>query len=168
MVPLLLLSARQWKDFSPEQAQCPLRIYLIQAIVAELHQRFCKFKVQLENQKIRIHAIIQTKLITEDNAFPFHRWNGATDLNGGNGTLCEVSPLAAPNSQGEVVPWRLQIPLRNDDLLAHLKGLTQSSIWMVLASRLKVHGTQRFRSRPAQELQMMHMPAKRLVESISI
>ena len=183
VVPLLLRSARQWKDLSPEQAQCPLRVYLIQAIVAELHQRFCKFKAQLENQKIRTHAI-QTRLITEDNAFPFHRWNGALKQVEIDNTppisMVEMEQkiailqqafqekencvrfhaLAAPNSQGEVVPWRLQIPLRNDNLSAHLKGMTQSSIWMLLASRLKVHGAQR--SRLAQELQkLMHPPAKK-------
>ena len=133
-------------------------------------------------EDLRLQAV-KTKGITEDMAFPYLRWNPSTrqtevdqvpplsqvEMEQKLGQLQEAfkesancirfHALASQESQAEVIPWRLQISVRNDRLASVMKSLCHSSIWLLLSARMREHGTQR--SKLAQELQRLTQTRRR-------
>ena len=65
--------------------------------------------------------------------------------------IIRFNSMASPNSKGETFPWRLQVPMRNDQLMVLLRSLCHHSVWLLVAGRLKPQGLQR--SRLVQDLQ---------------
>ncbi|CAK9040860.1 unnamed protein product, partial [Durusdinium trenchii] len=147
-IPLLIRSASQWRDLPDDQAQTPLRCYLIQAIVSELIARFQKLKLQLEDEQTKT-AAIKSQTILEDLSFPYlvrhsqqqrlvigqsQSISWAT-MESHLGLLQQAFQepancvrffaMASAQSKGEVVPWKLQISLRNDSLSSLMRQLAQ-------------------------------------------
>ena len=159
-------SAGQWRNLPQDQAMMPLRSFLIQAVVAELVTRFQKLKTQLQDDSTK-KAAIQSKTVMEDHSFPHLTWSSKhqsleimqtapiawNTMESHLGLLQQVFQepgncirffaIAAQNSSGEVIPWRLQISLRNDSLASLLKLLAGSSLWNLVGARMRQHGPQR-------------------------
>ena len=179
VLPLLMRSAGQWRNLPQDQVMMPLRSFLIQAVVAELVTRFQKLKTQLQDDSTK-KAAIQSKTVMEDHSFPHLTWSSKhqsleimqtapiawNTMESHLGLLQQAFQepgncirffaMAAQNSRGEVIPWRLQISLRNDSLASLLKLLAGSSLWNLVGARMRQHGPQR--SQLAQDLQQILRP----------
>ena len=70
--------------------------------------------------------------------------------------LCPI--LRDGLSTGDVIPWKLQVSLRNDSLSSLMRQLTGSSLWHLIGAQMKQHGLQR--SKIAQDIQDILHPRK--------
>lgn len=179
VLPLLLRTAKQWHDLPADQAMIPLRSYLIQAVINELTNRFQKLKLQLSDDSTK-QAAIKSLTILEDSSFPHLIWHhqhkrlvisqtapiswSSMETHLGILQQAFLEPtncvrffaMASQQSRSEVVPWKLQISMRNDSLSSLLRQLTGSALWHLIGARLKQHGLQR--SKLAQDIQMVLRP----------
>lgn len=180
-VPLLLRAANQWRDLPPDQTQMPLRSYLLQAILNELVSRFQKLHHQLEDPGTKA-AAVKSLTVLEDLSFPYLMWHAQqqklvvsqtasiswTTMESHLGLLQQAFQepsncirffaMASAQSKADVVPWKLQISLRNDSLSSVMRQLTGSSLWHLMGARMKQHGLQR--SKIAQDIQDILHPRK--------
>ncbi|CAK9115224.1 unnamed protein product, partial [Durusdinium trenchii] len=155
VVPLLLRAANQWRDLPLDQIQMPLRSYLIQAILTELVIRFQKLKTQLEDPGTKA-AAVKSLTILEDLSFPYLMWHAQqqrlvvsqsspiswTTMESHLGLMQQAFQepsncvrffaMASAQSQADVIPWKLQISLRNDSLSSLMRQLTGSSLWHLI------------------------------------
>ena len=184
-LPHLVHKAREWKDQeSPTQA---LRLHLAQALMDLLITRFETFCKQLTTDSNFMQQSLETGVVLKDGSFPFLKWNPKlkkTEISSEPSTPVQdmrarlqriqqaflestnlirfhslKSTKVDENSPNTVIPWKLQLSARNDALMIEVRSLVNSSIWLLIAGRLRIHSFQR--SGLAQDLQRQAFTASR-------
>ena len=142
-------------------------------------QQVPELKLQLSDDSTK-QAAIKSLTILEDSSFPHLLWHhqhkrlvisqtapiswSSMETHLGILQQAFLEPtncvrffaMASQQGRSEVVPWKLQISMRNDSLSSLLRQLTGSALWHLIGARLKQHGLQR--SKLAQDIQMVLRP----------
>ena len=177
--------ALEWKEQeAPTQA---LRLHLAQALMDLLITRFETFCKQLTTDSNFMQQSLETGVVLKDGSFPFLKWNPKlkkTEISSEPSTPVQEmkarlqriqqaflesanlirfhslkSTKGDENSPNTVIPWKLQLSARNDALMIEVRSLVNSSIWLLIAGRLRIHSFQR--SGLAQDLQRQAFHASR-------
>lgn len=169
----LLQAGKGWKEET--EPQRPLRACLMMTVMDQMMQRFASFCSKLTEETF-LQASQDSNLILPTGTMPYLMWDrtqeklipstdpqplsrqevehklkalrSAMDQ---TENVIRFNSMASQNSKGETFPWRLQVPMRNDQLMVLLRSLCHHSVWLLVAGRLKPQGLQR--SRLVQELQ---------------
>ena len=170
-LPLLTLKAKEWKDMTEKTTT--LRTFLLKHLILELQQR--AIKLSQSTQGTQLWDVAVTKgVILQDGSWPFQQWcHTEKKLTKSHRAPLPMSrilkdlqfmvELLTDNDhvmrfhslrpQANVVPWMLQINLREDDLWRLFHQLSQSTLWGLLGLSLKQHNQQV--SKPAQLLDQL-------------
>ena len=153
-----------------------------------LIKRFETFCKQLTTDSNFTQQSQETGVVLKDGSFPFLRWNPKlkkTEISAEPSTSPQdmgarlqriqqafkeptnlirfhslKSTKVDENAPNTVIPWKLQLSTRNDALMVEVRSLVNSSIWLLVAGRLRIHSFQR--SGLAQELQrQVFQPGRR-------
>ena len=181
-VSLLTQKTQQWKDQlqkatdPTQQPKQTLRTFLLHALLTELQGRIVRLSKSKPGEELW-DAAVQNGMIHQDGTWPFQKWNRdkqaletshrqpvpmvrvLKDLEQLLELLMDsdhVVRFHALKPQQQVVPWLLQVHLRQDDLWRILSGWNQNSLWGMLGLSVKGH-TQTL-SKPAQVLQTALQP----------
>ena len=163
-VPLLAQKTTEWKDQVQSTTPTPssrqtLRTYLLHALIQELQARVLKLSQSKPGEQLWDTAV-SSKMIHADGSWPFQRWNReqqaletshrpALQMPQVLRELEHLLELLRDNDhvvrfhalrpQQQVVPWLLQLHLRQDDLWRILQRWAQNSIWGMLGVSMKEH-----------------------------
>ncbi|CAL1134038.1 unnamed protein product, partial [Cladocopium goreaui] len=170
-LPLLTSKAKEWKDMTEKTTT--LRTFLLKHLILELQQR--AIKLSQSTQGTQLWDVAVTKgVILQDGSWPFQQWcHTEKKLTKSHRAPLPMSrilkdlqfmvELLTDNDhvmrfhslrpQANVVPWMLQINLREDDLWRLFHQLSQSTLWGLLGLSLKQHNQQV--SKPAQLLDQL-------------
>ncbi|CAL1166069.1 unnamed protein product, partial [Cladocopium goreaui] len=170
-LPLLTSKAKEWKDMTEKTTT--LRTFLLKHLILELQQR--AIKLSQSTQGTQLWDVAVTKgVILQDGSWPFQQWchtekkltkshRAPLPMSRILKDLQFIVELLTDNDhvmrfhslrpQANVVPWMLQINLREDDLWRLFHQLSQSTLWGLLGLSLKQHNQQV--SKPAQLLDQL-------------
>ncbi|CAL1139466.1 unnamed protein product [Cladocopium goreaui] len=182
LLPSLVLKATEWKsqqkelDQSKMEQYLPLRCFLAQHLADTMLNRLTKLAQCAETDQLKMLAR-QHGVLTQDNAFPFRKWNPhAQELRQTGQSpiplkrmikyaeqLVEIlkdpsvtirfhsmKPTSKDSSQDPIIPWMWQISMRADDLQVLLTTLQGSTMWSLLGMSMKSHA--QTQSKPALAL----------------
>lgn len=172
IVQQLLQAGKDWKEES--EPQKPLRACLMQTVMDQMTQRFSNFCTKLTDEAFT-QASLDSNLLLPQGSMPYLMWDRTQEklipsptqqplsrqeveqkLTALRSAMSQTenvirfNSMASPKAKGETFPWRLQVPMRNDQLMVLLRSLCHHSVWLLVAGRLKPQGLQR--SRLAQDL----------------
>ena len=182
-VPLLAQKTKEWKDQvqsvdMPRSPSQTLRTYLLLALIQELQARVLKLSKSKPGEELWDTAV-NSKMINADGSWPFQRWSHEKQVLENSHrpalqmpqVLRELDHLLellrdndhvmrfhALRPQQQVVPWLLQIHLRQDDLWRILQRWAQNSIWGMLGVSMKEHSQKL--GKTAEALQQMTQAPK--------
>ena len=174
-VPLLTSLSQDWKKQAPAQIDNPkwltMRTYLMKGLCTELLQRVQK--IAKTDPKSQLWEKAQSQgLILPDGSWPFQRWNpeNQTLVRSGQAPIQmdrmlkhltwlielldsnhSVIRFHGLRPQQRVIPWCLQVSLREADVWTAMTQLCHCTVWGLLAMSVKQHN--QHMSRPAQTLQ---------------
>lgn len=177
LLPTLIQKATEWKKQQMENASqpdqyLPLRCCLAQHMAATMLQRLQQLAQCTETDQLMILAK-KHGVLTQDNHFPFQRWNphaqGLRQTGQQPISLPRMIKYAEqlvdiltdqtvtirfhsmkPADNETVVPWLWQISMRADDLQVLLTTLQGSTMWSLLGMSVKAHA--QGQSKPAMAL----------------
>ena len=139
----------------------PLRSVLFQCLLMNLNQRLVKLS-QCQPTDQMFQTALQQGLLTPQGEFPFHQWDATQqqlkqtdkppigmarmlayskqliDITADPATVIRFHALRTPK-EALMVPWKLQISLRDDELHSALTSLCGSKAWCLLGVSLKSH-----------------------------
>ena len=180
MLPLLMTQAHQWKKAQDQvklskvfqETYTPLRSHLMQVMAQTLLERLKALMDSEETSQMRQTAL-KHGVLNKEGLFPFQRWNQHTqqlqistqtpihpsrmlkhaehflELAKDPGALQKFQALK-PADNLKVVPWLLQISIRQDDLQILLTQLQGCTVWNLLGMQMKPHN--QLQSKPALTL----------------
>ena len=174
LVPQLLQASAQWKQ---QKESNQVNQSLKQCLMLTLLQRANKVKESKMEDALWTSSL-QSKLILQDASWPFLKWDHSKkvlDLDGktpaswfklwSNSTRCWREPsivrfhaLQNKTKQAPVIPWRLELDMKDLRLHTLLTSLVHNSVWQLIQVRLKPHHQKQ--SKPADEL--MKLTKKKL------
>ena len=174
-IPLLTQLAVEWKDLykkNPEGMKLPtMRTFLLRGLIKEVHQRVQKMGKSKAGEDLWDKAI-QTGVLQKDGAWTYHKWSHEEKclIPAGRDPLPMTRVLRQLQHQEElledsthvvrfhslkaqttVIPWYLQVSMRQDDCALILGELQQLGIWSFMGLSLKAHN--QTQSKQAQLLQ---------------
>jgi hypothetical protein len=170
-LPLLTSKAKEWKDMTEKTTT--LRTYLLKHLILEIQQRAIKLSQSTQGAQLWDVAVSKG-VILQDGSWPFQQWcHTEKKLTKSHRAPLPMSrilkdlqfmvELLTDNDhvmrfhslrpQANVVPWMLQLNLREDDLWRLFHQLSQSTLWGLLGLSLKQHNQQV--SKPAQLLDQL-------------
>ena len=169
--PVADVESQEWKDMTEKTTT--LRTYLLKHLILEIQQR--AIKLSQSSQGTQLWDVAVTKgVILQDGSWPFQQWchtekkltkshraplpmsrilkdlQFMVDLLTDNDHVMRFHSL---RPQANVVPWMLQLNMREDDLWRLFHQLSQSTLWGLMGLSLKQHNQQV--SKPAQLLEQL-------------
>ena len=161
----------------------PLRQDLLLHILTMTLERAQKINQCKKGDKL-LDASMKSQLLLEDRSWPFLQWchqtkslviNGKqpsipmeeminhlttlVDLCKVEGTIVRFHSLRPPNSQEQVIPWKLDVDVKCHEVHVLIKKLAQSSLWQLVSVRIKPHSLQQ--SKLADQLQPALRPKRK-------
>ena len=175
LMPQILQASAQWKQQKENnQVNQSLRQCLILTLVQTLVQRVNKVKESKKEDPLWTSSL-QSKLILPDASWPFLKWDHSKkmlDLDGKASSIpmkemtqhleqlykmlerseaiIRFHALQNKSKQAPVIPWRLELDMKDHRLHALMASLVNSSVWQLIQVRLKPHHQQQ--SKMADEL----------------
>ena len=165
-LPILNELARKWKEQAPQQRDHPqwqtMRTYLLAGLMKELYTRACQLQASKAGEALWDTAQ-QKGTLTADGSWVFQRWSSdqgqlvqapkaPMPMQRMMKTLETVNELLQHNShvirfhslraQKDVVPWCLQLTLRDPELWHLMQSITHCTIWSLLGMTVKQHNQQ--------------------------
>lgn len=152
----------------------PLRVHLAMGLSHQMITRFIEFGKAIQDPKIKQGAL-STHLLLENNVFPYLKWDAhrkmtvpdnrpGIPLNEMEALLQRLQVLTKLKTNvvrfhslqnmsktTDVVPWRLQVSMRDQELKDVMDKLAANSVWLLISARVRQHTQQR--SKIAQEIQ---------------
>ena len=118
-------------------------------------------------QKLAIPAVVPSNEITGDQWQTALYTHGRHDPSSSQlgrtmqeeGTIVRFHSLRPPNSQEQVIPWKLDVDVKCHEVHALIKKLAQSSLWQLVSVRIKPHSLQQ--SKLADQLQQALRPKRK-------
>lgn len=176
----------EWRNKMAKEPEHPkwlnLRTYLLRSLILELQQRLVKLSQSTGGQALWDKAVSEGA-IQADGSWPFMKWCHSSkkmihshrppmsmaralkdvqylsELLEENG---QVLRFHGVKPQATIVPWLLQVSMREQEVWRILESWAQSSLWTLIGVSLKVHS--QLTSKPAQALEAMlhnHQPKGR-------
>lgn len=182
-LPVLTNLSKQWHDQAPAQKDHPgwqtLRTFMFAGLMKELHRRVLQLGSSKAGEQLWETAI-KKGTINQDGSWIFQRWSPeqkqlviaskapiqmarmvklmeqAEELLRDNSHVIRFHSLRA---QEHIVPWNLQVTMRDAELWSLLESLAHCSVWSLLGMSVKQHNQNM--SRQAQTLStLLDRPAK--------
>ena len=172
VLPSMLTQAQSWRkqqevqrtQDQPQTQYMPLRCHLLHHVAHTLQERLTKL-MTAEADSVMIKTAKKHGLLTAEGLFPFQKWNPHTkSLQTTSQTPIQPARMAKyleqlqelaqdsnavvkyqalkPSDTAKVVPWLLQISLRQDDLQHLLLALQGNTIWNLVGIQVKPHSLQ--------------------------
>ena len=165
LMPNILQHTQQWKDQQTKGTTTqPLRVVLGQMVIQEILDRFTKLQSK-DHQDPLWQKAIQQNLITPEGLWPFLQWDptqkklqvlpNKTPIKGEKiqkaledllecmknpALLLRFKSLQPPQtSKKTVIPYLIQVSLRDNHLYDTLLWLSHNSVWMLVEARLRQH-----------------------------
>ena len=165
LMPNILQHTQQWKDQQTKGTTTqPLRVVLGQMVIQEILDRFTKLQSK-EHQDPLWQKAIQQNLITPEGLWPFLQWDptqkklqvlpNKTPIKGEKiqkaledllehmknpALLLRFKSLQPPQtSKKTVIPYLIQVSMRDNHLYDTLSWLSHNSVWMLVEARLRQH-----------------------------
>ena len=177
---VLTQQALAWKTQKSNDQANPLtlRTFLLRSVILELQTRLVKLSQSSQGNPIWDTAV-QEGVILADGSWPFQHWchkekkliRSHRKPMGMARTLKEVQLLTellqeegqvmrfhSLKPQTTVVPWMIELSLRETEMWNTLMGMTQSTLWTLVGASLKQHS--QATSRPTQMLEQLLMGPK--------
>lgn len=177
---VLTQQALVWKEQKSSDKANPLtlRSFLLRSVILELQVRLTKLSQSTQGDPIWDTAVKEGVLMS-DGSWPYQRWchqeqklirshrqpmsmarilkevQLLTELLNEEGQLMRFHSL---KPQTAVVPWLLELSIRESEMWTTLMGLTQSTLWTLIGATLKQHS--QTTSCPTQLLEKMLMGPK--------
>jgi len=165
LMPNILQQTQQWKEQQTKGTSTqPLRVVLGQMVIQEILDRFTKLQSK-DHQDPLWQKAIQQNLITPEGLWPFLQWDptqkklqvlpNKTPIKGEKiqkaledllecmknpALLLRFKSLQPPQtSKKTVIPYLIQVSLRDNHLYDTLLWLSHNSVWMLVEARLRQH-----------------------------
>ena len=165
LMPNILQQTQQWKEQQGKGTSTqPLRVVLGQLVIQEILDRFTKLQTK-GNQDPLWQKAIQQLLITPEGLWPYLQWDptqkklqvlpNKTPIKGEQiqkaleelleymrnpAHLLRFKSFQPPQtSKKTVIPFLLQVSLRDNRLYETLSWLSHNSVWMLVEARLRQH-----------------------------
>ena len=166
---VMLQAAEQWHQLAQVEPRpkpwTPLRQKLMQTLLQELLTRLTQL-VEADPLSQLVRTAQASNILLADMTCPYLDWNPQQRklVVGSRSPITlkkmilniqellemftEVSLIKAfhalpPSAQGTITPWRLQMSIRADREFLLMQSLCGSSIWVLMATSLKVHNQTR-------------------------
>lgn len=162
-VPLLAQAAVEWKDLhqkNPGNPKLPtMRTFLLKTMVKELSSRVVKMSTSAKGEELWDRAVDRGVLLP-DGSWPYQKWSHSDKrlIAASKAPLSmarllrqlqhleelledstHVTRFQSLKAQPTVIPWYLQVSLRQDEVWMILTELQQLSMWSLLGLALKAH-----------------------------
>lgn len=181
---LLIQEATKWKkakEDHPQTTQHPLRCHLAAALFQLLVTRLKEMHAQGAQGEIWKEAV-KNHLLHPDGSWPFMKWchqrkmitindsKPALSMQTMVTMMTELTDQAMltsnilrfhslkPTATSGIVPWKLQVTVRDQTMFGALQKLAHSAIWSVVACTMKPHSEQQ--SKQALQMQQLASQAK--------
>ena len=174
-VPVLTQLAVDWKNLKQQNPDSPaiptMRTFLFRGMIKEVHLRVQKMGKSRKGEDLWDKAI-QRGILQQDGSWTYQKWNpeekrlvqaakSALPMDRLLRQLQHMEELLEDNShvirfhslkaQATIVPWYLQISMRQEELWLILGELQQLGMWSLLGLSMKAHSQSQ--SKQAQLLQ---------------
>lgn len=175
LMPQLLQASATWKkQQESHQASQSLRQCLTLNMMQTLIQRVTKVMESKKEDQLW-KSSLQSKIILQDSSWPFLKWDHTKktlelDSKGGSITMKEMMQtleqiyklmerpeaiirfhaLHSKTKAAPVIPWRLELDMKDHRLHTLLMTLVNNSVWQLIQVRLKPH--HQLQSRLADDL----------------
>ena len=165
LMPNILQQTQQWKEQQTKGTSTqPLRVVLGQMVIQEILDRFTKLQAMGQQDPLWQKAIHQL-IITPEGTWPFLQWDptqkklqvlpNKTPIKGEKiqkaledllehmknpALLLRFKSLQPPQtSKKTVIPYLIQVSMRDNHLYDTLSWLSHNSVWMLVEARLRQH-----------------------------
>lgn len=162
-LPKLIQETLNWrKTVEDKTCQLPLRCHLVKTFLQAVQDRVHQVAQAAPTAEIR-QVAIKKSLLTSDGCWPYHRWDPvkqsliyqktALKFDNVKQLIDELVESATQEdlvlqfhsmrgdklSTHQIIPWRLQISLRQQDPFLNLCKLCQNQVWQTACASLKLH-----------------------------
>jgi len=164
MMASLLQESVNWKKAQKEnQVTMPLRQHLFQFLLKTLLHRVLKLKDCKPTDPLW-ESSLQSQLLLKDGSWPFQVWNAqkkSQELDGKKKSIpmgemqthleqmfhmveapdqvVRFHSLQSKSKDVPVLPWKLEIDVKNSKLHTHIQMLVGCTVWQLLSLRIKKH-----------------------------
>ena len=144
---VMLQAAEQWHQLAQVEPRpkpwTPLRQKLMQTLLQELLTRLTQL-VEADPLSQLVRTAQASNILLADMTCPYLDWNPQQKkLVVGSRSPIKAFHALPPSAQGTITPWRLQMSIRADREFLLMQSLCGSSIWVLMATSLKVHNQTR-------------------------